>query len=255
MKRKFLSFLRSFGIMVATMGIFLLLAYLSFLMNSALPMFIFFGCIALLSVLMIPIILKRMHKEVQRQENMTEEEIKEEINADRSKLKYDAYQVKAVADNWRMSSTADKIKGILFLVFFLGCIIGFMVLMSSGHIMYGLICFGVGAGTIVLALIVVKLLERRSLHLKEGRDYTKAKATVLSCTMSSQSTTGTRRKYISNTTYKVQLRISSNRTGVAYSKESYEIGDRVIINIDTKNPNVIHIIKKQEDIFDLEEEF
>ncbi len=255
MKRKFLFFLLRFGLVAGLIGGFLSLGYICVLINSALPMFIFFGCIALLSILMVPFYLKRIVKEVKRQGEMTEEERKEDVNQDGSKLSYDAYQVKAVIDNWKQASTADKIKGMVFLFFFLGCCIGFVVLISLGHITLGLICFGVGAGLILTSLIVVKMLQRRSLKLKKGRSYTKEKAIVVSCSLSSQTTTGTRhRKYIGNTTYKVNLKLSSGQKVVAYSKEFYDIGDRLSIAIDEKNPQIVHIIQKQEDMFDIEED-
>ena len=68
--------------------------------------------------------------------------------------------------------------------------------------------------------------------------------------MSSQSTSGSRRyTQITNTTYKVFL----DNKRVAFSKEYYDVGDKVDVHIDTKNPKRIIIMGKHKDIFDLEE--
>ena len=52
-----------------------------------------------------------------------------------------------------------------------------------------------------------------------------------------------------NTTYKVFL----DNKRIAYSKDYYDVGDRVDINVDTKNPKCIIILGKHKDIFDMEE--
>lgn len=255
MKNKVLFFLLKVLILFLLFVPFFLAGYLCSIYNTFLPMGIYIGIMILFSFLMVPVALKRIHNEMKKQENMTEEEIQADINEDGSKLKYDAYQIKAVVENWKLSSKSDKIKGILFVSFFITCCVGFVVLMVLGYMIYAFICFGAGAGLIIISLIVVKLLERRSLHMKDGGNYTREKAIVLSSTLSSQTTTGTRhRKHIKNTTYKVRLRISSDETLTTYSKEDYEIGDQVIIYRETKNSKVVHIIKKLEDVFD-EDEF
>ncbi|MDE6047066.1 MAG: hypothetical protein K2F56_00400, partial [Anaeroplasmataceae bacterium] len=205
------------------------------------------------SVLCLPLYFKRFRKEYERQEKMDNDEVIEEINNQQgyNKFEYDVQQVRNVVQSWKKSSKGDIIKGLLFLSFFLGCCIGFVVCMSLGYMVWGFVCFGLGAGEIILALIVVKFLETSSLRLKKGRTYTKSTATVLGCTMSSQSSTGTsRHTHIMNTTYKVFL----NNKRIAYSKEYYTIGEKVDINIDTKNPKRIVIIGRHEDIFDIEED-
>lgn len=255
MKNKFLSFLLKILLLFLLFGPFFLAGYLCSIYSTFLPMGIYVGIMMLIGVLMVPVTLKRIHNEMKKQENMTEEEIQADINEDGSKLKYDAYQIKAVVENWKLSSTSDKIKGLLFVSFFIACCVGFVVLMVLGYMIYAFICFGVGAGLIIISLIVVKLIERKSLHISGDKNYTKGTAIVLSSTLSSQTTTGTRhRRYIKNTTYKIRLRISSDETLTAYSKEDYDIGDRVIIYRNKKNPQVVHIIKKIEDVFD-EDEF
>ncbi|MDE6408155.1 MAG: hypothetical protein K2K50_06080, partial [Anaeroplasmataceae bacterium] len=219
---------------------------------NILPIYLVFGFFFLLSILSLPLYFKKFRKEYERQEKMDTDEVIEEINNQRAynKLEYDVQQVRNVVQLWKKSSKGDIIKGLLFLFFFLGCCAGFVICMSLGYTIWGFVCFGLGAGEIILALIVVKFLETSSLRLKKGRTYTKSTATVLGCTMSSQSSTGTRNHTnIRNITYKVFL----NNKRIAYSKEYYTIGEKVDINIDTKNPKRIMILGKHEDIFDIEE--
>lgn len=215
--------------------------------------YLIFGFFLLISILFLPIYLNRFRKEYHRQEKLNQEKVIEQINEENyNPVAYDVQQVKNVVDVWKLSSKADIIKGILFVSFFLSCIVGFLVCISLGYMPWGYACFGLGAAEIITAFICVKWKERKSLRCKKSRTYTKAIAMVVGCTISSQTTTGTRRHtHIGNTTYKVFL----DDLKVAYSKESYEYGDKVDIKIDIKNPKRVHIIGKHIDDLEIQEEY
>ncbi|MDE5715651.1 MAG: hypothetical protein K2I42_05910 [Anaeroplasmataceae bacterium] len=229
--------------------------FLSVITKNAIFIYILFGFFFLLSILCIPLYFKRFKREYQQQENKSNDEVIEEINHQNgyNQLEHEVQQVRMVTQTWKNSSSSDKIKGTLFLLFFLGCIFGFVVCMFLKQTILGFIFFGLGFAEIIIALIVVKLAERISLRPNKKRNYIKATATVLATGLSSQSTSGEYHKSIYNTTYKVFLRIN-NQKRVAYSKEYYEVGDKVIVQIDSKNPKRIHILSKKEDIFDFDED-
>ena len=202
----------------------------------------------------IPLNLKKFRKEYKRQTEMKPNEVIEEINNQKgyNKLEYDVNQIKNVADTWKQADKKDIVKGLLFLISFLGFLVGFVVCMMLEYMIWGFVCFGLGAGEIILALIIVKLLQRRSIKLKRGRTYKKAIALVLGSTISSQSTTGSKSVSVGNTIYKVYLKIKEDKF-IAYSKEYYSAGEKVDVNIDVKKPKIIHIIGCHEEVFDFEE--
>ena len=237
------------GVIVIAIGGFAL----TILTKNAMFIYFVFGFFFVMSILVLPFYFRKFHKEYKRQEKMDKDDVIEEINHQEgyNQLEYDVHQVKNVVDTWKQSNKGDIIKGLLFVSVFLGCIIGFVVCMSLDLYVWGFVCFGCGFGEILIAFIVVKIVETSSLRLRKGRTYTKSTAVVLGCTMSSQTTTGSERHtHISNTTYKVFL----NNKAIAFSKEYYVPGEKVDINIDTKNPKRVHIIGRHEDIFDIEED-
>lgn len=251
MKKKGLVALIYMGVLVLIIGSFALTAVtknISFILFTC-------GLFFVLAILSLLLYFRRFHKEYERQEKMDTDEVIEEINdLGNNRLEYDVQQVKAVVDTWKQSSIRDRIKGILFVAFFIGCLIAFVVCLSLGYEIYGFIFFGLGVGEILLALIVVKLLETHSLKLKKGRKYYETTALVLGTSLSSQSLTGTKRNVrIGNTTYKVFLRIKGNKV-TTYSKEYYNTGEKVKVSVDEKNPKKVHIIGLQEDIFENEDQ-
>ena len=217
---------------------------LTALNRNPIYIYLLFRFVFFVSLLFIPIYFRRFRKEYERQKEYDSDEMVEEINdtAGYNKMQYDVQQIKAVVDTWKKATPADIIKGILFVSFFFGCVIGAMVCLSLGYIKWGLIFFGAGALEMIIALIVVKSLERRSLKLKGSGHYIRATAEVLYSTLSSQSSVGSRnKKRITNTTYKVFLQINDEQRK-AYSREYYKPGTKVNVNIDEKNPNIIHIL-------------
>lgn len=228
---------------------------LAFITKKPIFIYLLFGLFFLLSILMLPLYFVKFRKEYQRQEKLGQEETIKDINTQKgdNQLSYNASQVKAVVDTWKHASKMDIWKGTIFLIFFLGCIIGFLVCMICGLIVWGIVCFALGFSSILLALVVVKLLERRSLKLKAGRSYQKGTAVVIGSVMSSQGAFKTgRHQHIGNTIYKVYLDVQDRKI-ISYSKEYYKAGDKVRIQIDKKNPKIVQIIGKQTDIFGLEE--
>ena len=253
MKRRALVFIIYLGLIIILFGSFILTA----VTQNIIFIYLIFGIFFLLGIISTVIYLKNFVREYNRQEDIDKDDVIEEINEKKgyNQLEYDVHQVKAVVDTWKQSSKGDIVKGIVFVSIFIGCIVGFVIFISLGkeYTVWGFVCFGAGALEIIGSLVVVKFLERRSLKYKKGRNYRKATALVLGCTLSSQSSTGERHKHIRNTTYKVFLELNNERV-TTYSKEYYEIGEKVDVNIDEKNPKIVLILNKHEDIFDLDEE-
>lgn len=251
MKRRY-AFLIYIGIVALTFGCFLLSAYT----QNMIFIFVLLGAFFLLGIISIPFYIKRFRREYERQEKMENADVIDDINqqAGYNKLEYDVQQVRAVVKTWKTADKKDIVKGILFVLVFLSCLIGFAVCMTLDHMVLGFVFFGIGVGEILLALIVVKLLERRSLKFKKGRQYQKTIAVVLSSTMSSQSSTGSRRHvHIMHTVYKVTLKIDDQNV-VTYSEKYYNVGDKVYVNVDTKNPKIVQIVEKYRDAFSLDED-
>ncbi len=145
----------------------------------------------------------------------------------------------AVADNWKISSFGDKIKGFLFLFIFIGCCVMFVVFGSMGKITWALISWGVGAALILGALIIKKILEavsiKKSKKPKEdyiiSSKYSVLDALVEDCVFSSESYVGTGCEIhstdrIVNTNYKVVLNVNNTKK-IAYSKKFYNPGTAV----------------------------
>lgn len=170
-----------------------------------------------------------------------------------NKLEHDVQQIRAVVETWKTADKKDIVKGIVFVLIFLSCLVGFAVCMTLDHMILGFVFFGLGFGQILLALLAVKLLERRSLKLKKGRHYQRTTAVVLSSTMSSQSSMGHRHVHIMHTVYKVTLKLNEQNV-VTYSEKYYNVGDKVYVNVDTKNPKIVQIVEKYIDAFSLDED-
>ena len=251
MKRRY-AFLIYVGIVALTFGCFLLSAYT----QNLIFIFVLVGAFFLLGIISIPFYIRRIRREYERQSKMENADVIDDINQQPgyNKLEHDVQQIRAVVETWKTADKKDIVKGIIFALVFLSCIIGFAVCMTLEHMVLGFIFFGLGVGEILLALIVVKLLERRSLKFKKGRQYQKTTAIVLSSTMSSQSSTGTRRHvHIMHTVYKITLKLNEKNI-VTYSEKYYNVGDKVYVNVDTKNPKIVQIIEKYEDPFSLNED-
>lgn len=151
--------------------------------------------------------------------------------------------------NWlqalKLASKGDIIKSILFVSVFVGCLVGFVVLAAMGYGAWCILPWGIGCGMIVIALIVTKILEHRSVSSKRvNKNMPSQKATVVGCYTSSESyvSTGSNRhtqtSRIVNTTYRVLVDIGGERK-TAFSKKFYNEGEEIYVRPVGKN--YVHI--------------
>ncbi|MDE6947859.1 MAG: hypothetical protein K2P14_11800 [Anaeroplasmataceae bacterium] len=252
MKRK--AALIYFIVFVVILGCILLTLFT----KNSLFIYILFGFFFLLSIITIPFYLKRFSEEYKLQGSKEAPKVIDEINDnDDSQLQFEVSQVKNLVDTWKHSTPHDFIKGTLFLLLFLGCIVGFVVCMLNENYTLGFIFFGAAFGTILLAFIIVKILETRAIRFKKGKaNSIQDTAVVIISTISSQSSSGNRRNVkVHNTTYKVILEIRGRRV-TTYSKEYYTAGEVVHVIVNTKKPNQVSIVDRKTDSFELlDEEF
>ena len=240
------------GLILYVIGGFLLTAYT----KNIIYIIIVFASFFVLAILATPLYIIRIRKEFKRQEKLSVDEAIEEINDKEgyNQLEYSVHQIKSVVDTWKLSSKADIIKGLLFLIFFIGCIVAFVIFMSMEKFVLGIVFFCLAVGEILCAFIVVKILETKAILPKKKEKLRNDIAVVLGTTISSQSSTGNRHHTIGDTTYKVFLKIGDQRF-VTYSKEYYEIGDKLRVCINIKNAKKVYIVEKIKDIVDIEENF
>lgn len=230
-----ISFITLFGGMIAQAGA-ILIAGIAML----------FGGSFLLSIIMLFAMAQRAKSEIKAEsaenaadrldasqaESESIETINETYGAE-NQVEQGVRMMKQVGRAWKASSVGDKIKGMLFLVTFLACCALFVVFTSIGHPIWGVIALGVGAGMILISLLVVKMKERISLsgakHIKS--DSRIKCGTVTSCVLSSESSyssgahSSTR---IVSTVYKVNVDIDGEiKTG--YTRDFYNEGDEVTV--------------------------
>lgn len=178
------------GLILYVIGGFLLTAYT----KNIIYIIIVFASFFVLAILATPLYIIRIRKEFKRQEKLSVDEAIEEINDKEgyNQLEYSVHQIKSVVDTWKLSSKADIIKGLLFLIFFIGCIIAFVIFMSMEKFVLGIVFFCLAVGEILCAFIVVKILETKAILPKKKEKLRNDIAVVLGTTISSQSSTGNR---------------------------------------------------------------
>lgn len=168
-----------------------------------------------------------------------EEEKIEDINSSvgyESQLKAAEYQMEHVAENYRNSSRADKIKGWLFggfLITDFALIMLFIFLQIPTGIF---ICLGIFAGTILISIIVVTILQKRGMTLsrRKGVEYVGCKGVVKACLLSSMSTRGGASRHsttrVTNVVYRVIIDVDG-REYTTYGRQFYDVGEKLDVTV------------------------
>ncbi len=134
----------------------------------------------------------------------------------------------------RASPKGDIVKSIILLVWLFGTLFGGIALLvrsNSGENLPLMIagicvtaCFPL---TIVIAGITVAVRQR--LSRKADHNQPPMAATVVSCTISSQASTGSHVRRIGTTNYKVVVTVSGGEQLVAYTRRAYNAGDQITV--------------------------
>lgn len=179
-----------------------------------------------------------------------EEDKIEEINSSYgydSQRKLAEYQIDHVANAYRHSGRGDRIKGWLFFGFLMGdfaliFLFGFLGIMTGV-----IVCLAIFAGTILLSLIVKIILEKTSMSRRVNTDkYEQRQATVKATVLSSMGSTGGGSRHstvhVHSVTYRVILDVDG-REYQAYSRETYEAGEKVDVWVRKSGGGVAKIIE------------
>lgn len=128
----------------------------------------------------------------------------------------------------------DIMKSVILLVWLLGTLFGGLILLgfSNGGENQALLIAGICSvacfpSTIIIAMIVV--VARQHLSQRVDHNQPPLAGTVVSCTISSQSSTGSRTRRIGTTTYRLVVAVSGGEKLVAYTRRAYNAGDQITV--------------------------
>ena len=155
----------------------------------------------------------------------------EEINSTYGYENYELkneYMIEHTAQNYKHAKPKEKILGWLFFGFLITDFVMIVVFFMLGIMIGAIICFCLFGGTIILSLIILKILQSVSINYNPNKSANKKilDGEVKACLMSSSTETGGITTRIHNVVYKVVV-TSDNKDYTAYSKQFYEIGDKV----------------------------
>ena len=171
-----------------------------------------------------------------------------------SKIKEAEHQVSHIKRAYKHSSGGDKVKSFLFLGFLLTDFFMIIVFAMLRIFVGSIVCFVLFGGTIIVSLIVVKIKEHMSVSTNFDRKaYERKLATVVTCVMSSSTSTGGSSSRISSITYRVQLDIDG-KTYNAYSRTFYNDGAKIEVWL-KKNGSTVKIIEPDDDLAPDDEEY
>lgn len=148
------------------------------------------------------------------------------------------YVARHAADNYKNSTTKERIFGWLFFGFLITDFALIIVFAALGIYVGAIVCFCLFGGTIITALIVVKISERLSLRAesrvrKNSKSLKRAellRGKVKACLLSSSSSVGGASSHsttrITSVTYRVKID-SNGKEYTAYTQDYYRSGDTV----------------------------
>ena len=202
-------------------------------------MSVIFGGSFLISIIMIIGIFVRAARSVKAETDPAAEHEKEiaKVNATYGYANYQAMaeqEVKSWMRTARASSHSDRVKSILLLVWLFGTLITGLVLLGASNeganralLIAGIVCVACFPLTIIIALVVVSTRQRLSQRIDPNQP--PMNGTVVSCTVSSQTSVGSHTKRIGTTTYRVVVEVSGGDQLVAFTKRPYNAGDTVTV--------------------------
>ncbi|MDE7163656.1 MAG: hypothetical protein K2O44_06265 [Clostridia bacterium] len=178
-----------------------------------------------------------------------EEKALEDINSSygyESKMKLAEYQMDHVAKAYANSSKGNRIKGWLFFGFLMTDFALCMIFIFLNIMLGFFICLGIFAGTIIISIIVVVILQKTSMSGRINNDkYETCQGVVKACVLSSMGSSGGAHEYstvrVNSVTYRVIV-IVDGREYDAYSDVYYNEGDKLTVAVKKNGRGVAKII-------------
>ncbi len=163
------------------------------------------------------------------------EEEAEQIDRINSTYGYDnkiamaEHQFAHIKTAFRASDRKEKVFGCIFLIVLLSLLAGFPIAMVFGQNIVGFCCLGAFAFIIILSMVIVTVRQKIS-RSERGYDMSDPhRGKVLSCSMSSESSTGSdHRTRIMSTVYKVKI-AADGEERTAYTREFFHEGEEVTV--------------------------
>ncbi len=129
----------------------------------------------------------------------------------------------------------EKVKGLIFLIVFVGCIIGTVVFMSLGMIIVGSTCLLVAIISWMLVALLAYIDNKKNKKEEGKPNYIKQTATVISCSVASER--DRIKDYLISNSSKYRLVINYNEEKIVlYSNKVYKKDDIITIMVNTKAP-------------------
>lgn len=239
-KRKLLSKFFAFCVIALAISAFVLTGVTGDATIFIFSMEAIMGVAFLVSIITIIKMFKRAARDV-KTETDTAAEHEKEIATVNATAGYDNrmaaadHELKSWLRTVRAASKSDIVKSIILLVWLLGTLFGGLILLGFSNggenqtlLIAGIVSVACFPATIVIAMIIVSVRQ----HLSQRVDHNQPPmmATVISCTVSSQTSTGgshTRR--IGTTTYRMVVEVSGGEKLVAYTRRAYNAGDQITV--------------------------
>ncbi|MDE6075143.1 MAG: hypothetical protein K2G26_01765, partial [Clostridia bacterium] len=157
------------------------------------------------------------------------------------------YQMEHVADAYANANKGNRIKGWLFFGFLMTDFALCMIFIFLNIMLGFFICLGIFAGTILISIIVVVILQKTSMSRKINYDkYETCSGIVKACVLSSMGSSGGAHEYstvrVNSVTYRVII-IVDGREYDAYSKRTYAEGDTLTVAVKKNGKGVAKIIE------------
>lgn len=165
-----------------------------------------------------------------------------------SQMKLAEYQMDHVSNAYRNSSRREKILGWLFFGFLMTDFGMIMVFAFFGSMVGALVCMGIFAGTILLSLIIKVILEKTSMSKRINPDKCDiCEGVVRACLLSSMGSVGGGHRHsttrVCSVTYRIVV-IVDGKDYNAYSRNFYNVGDKVTVAVKRSGRGVAQIIEK-----------
>lgn len=198
-----------------------------------------FGGAFFISMIMVIAVFVRAARNVKSETDTAGEHEKEiaTVNATAgysNRMAYAEHEVKSWLRTVRAAPHSDIVKSVILLVWLLGTLFGGMALLffSNGGenqalLIAGIVSVACFPSTIIIAMIVV--VTRQHLSRRVDPNQPPMTGTVVSCTVSSQSSTGSHTRRIGTTTYRMVVAVSGGEKLVAYTRRAYNAGDQVTV--------------------------
>ena len=243
-RRSLLSRLFALGIIAIAIASFVLTAVWGDATIFIVSMEVIMGIAFVVSIITIIKMFKRASQEV-KTENETQADTASEyqreiatVNATagyNNRMALADHELKSWLRTVHAAPKSDIVKSIILLVWLLGTLFGGLILLgcSNGGENQALLIAGICSVacfpvTIIIAMVIV--VTRQRLSRRVDHNQPPMVGTVVSCTVSSQSSTGGRNIHrIMNTTYRMVVEVSGGEKLVAYTRRAYNVGDHITV--------------------------